>query len=279
MAGFTDQVARSLFYVVGSYHDGYFNRVRPPYPLDFNTAEQKATLDGAYTMGVGDRQQGQPDRYAGQKGLGDPGANVPVPTPPGAPPVYVPPGQVPPIIAGLSPEDAQRFYDNGYDDASRGVPRRADLGDTLTAPTGTPAYYYGLGYQDRMAGRPRQQLSLGYPGGTPMLNPAIGYELYPTVLGAGVPLNVALAAQDLFSPVVKWQLLGAYQGDGRRGFRLSGPGGLVMRTGQASGRSPADYGLTAYVGVHDARAGRSKVRLLDRRWLEDNIGPDWWALA
>ena len=92
-------------------------------------------------------------------------------------------------------------------------------------------------------------------------------------------MNLALAAQALFRPAVKWELLGGYQGDNRRGFRLSGPAGAILAIGRASGRPPESFGLPAFVGIHDASRGRSQVRLLDLDWLENNVGPDWWALS
>lgn len=148
-AGWVDATARALFYFVGTYHAGYYQRERPAYPLDFTSDEQKAQLDQAFAQGREDRQQGLPDRYASQRGLGDPE----VQPPPASPPATSPPPseEQPPADAPPHARAAFAAYQYGYRAGRGGIEPQ----EPPRLPLWSGADTYALGKSDGAAQPPR----------------------------------------------------------------------------------------------------------------------------
>lgn len=162
----------------------------------------------------------------GGTGANTGGGTVPPPAPTygGGQPQTSPPGTTPPPPPA-APLDPNR---------QRG---------TVVAPVGAPP---------PQAQTRDPQVPPGYgPPGLPPLNPAQGYELYCTVFGLGVPLSVAQAVAAFAPLTVAYYLLGTRTGDERRGFRLSGPQGAVMRAAAQAlpGQGPQALGMPAFVGA------------------------------
>ncbi len=100
------------------------------------------------------------------------------------------------------------------------------------------------------------------------LDPYVGYELYATIEGVGVPFDYAQAARALIPGLIEYHLLGGYSGDRSRGFRLSGPYGRIFQAGVQTGQPPYSFGLPAFVGAYFSDG----IRILNGGDVNDTLG-------
>lgn len=165
----------------------------------------------------------------------------------------------------------QRFYEMGHRDGRNNLPRQVFPPGTLVSPV-TVVDPPGPQTQPPVQ-VPATTQGPGPYGGR--LDPTIGYELYATVLGyGGLPISVVRYAQRIAPFLVRAYLLGDSPAEYRRGFRLSGPAGAVIRQAQRDypGLTPQQVGQPAWVGARDI-GGR--VELLGPREVEELLGPGW----
>lgn len=211
---------------------------------------------------------------------------VPPPLPPGTPPS--PPGLPPPSQA-----DANRWYAEGYDDASRGRPNRHEGESSVPVPW--DRFYYEGGYLDAKAGRPRRTVLAAPPPRPADRNapsqeswknpwdPTVGYELCayfsvlrdPTVFGKAVPLEIAQLGESLlagFSFVILGDDPSDWGSEGR-GFRLSGKNGRAVQLAQKQfpGQRPEEQKLPAWICAMTLRG----PRLMSRAALDTLLAPGW----